>query len=128
MRSGRRVGYVVAIVINVIALFILHSIPGWNLSFITASFPSTLWAFDLSIGATIVANVLFLAYDAPWFRHLAQLILNVFGFIVVYTLYTVFPFDFGATGNTIVRILLIIGMVGLGISEIVELVGLLRNR
>jgi len=121
-----RADYIAAIVVNVILLGILNTLPGWHLPFITDQFSTVLWAFNLSVGANIVANILFLIYDAAWFYHIAQIVLNGFGLLVVYTLYRVFPFAFGPLGNQIARLALLAGMLGLGIATLVEVVGLAR--
>lgn len=121
--SSSRAGYVVTIILNLILLYVVHSIPRWNLSFITAAYPQVIWAFDLSIGATIAANLTYLAYDRPWYMHLTRAILAVLGLIVLIVLFSVFPFDFGAPAlDTLVRVLLVLGMVGTAIGLVVEAV------
>lgn len=125
--SGRRLGYVIAIAINLFALWVVHNVANWDLSFITASWPQVLWAFNLSLGATMVANALFLVYDAPWFRHLAQMVLNLLGIVVIVTLFRVFPFDFGPQWvNQLARLALVLALLGTGIAVIVEFVSLVR--
>jgi len=127
-RRTRKVDYVIAIVINLIALYVLHNLLNWHVPFLTERFAAVLWAFDLSIEATIVANVLFLVYDAGWFKHLAQIALDVLGLVVIATLYGVFPFAFGPFGNQIGRLALLAAGLGLGIALIVEAVQLLLGR
>ena len=121
-----RSGYIATIIINVIGLVILNTLPSWHLSFITDQFPTVLWAFNLSISATIVANALFLAYDAAWFKHIAQIALNGLAVVVLYTLYRVFPFAFGPLGNQLGHIALLLCIFAVGIATVVELVGLVR--
>jgi hypothetical protein len=95
-RAGaRRAGYVGSIVVNAIWYYVAHNLLRWGISFLTLSFASVLWAIDLSIGASVVANALFLAYDERWFRRLLQIFLTGLAFIVTSTLYGVFPFEFG---------------------------------
>ena len=125
--SGRRLGYVIAIAINLLVLWIVHSVANWGLSFITASWPQVIWAFNLSIGATIVANTAFLVYDGAWFKHLVQMVLNLLGIVVIVTLFRVFPFDFGSEWvNQLARLALVLGLLGTVIAVIVEFVSLLR--
>jgi hypothetical protein len=60
-RSG---GYLLAIVINALLLYVVQHLVAWDVRFITPAWNDVLWAVDLSLQATIVANVLFLIYDA----------------------------------------------------------------
>ncbi|MDI7276183.1 MAG: hypothetical protein QME94_09395 [Anaerolineae bacterium] len=125
--GSSRGGYVAAILVNAVLLFILHSIPRWNLPFITAEYPQVLWAFDLSIGATIAANLTYLVYDAPWYLHLTRAILSVLAFVVAIVLFSVFPFAFGAPAlDLLARVLLVLAMVGSAIGAIVEFVQFVR--
>ena len=112
-RSTRQVGYIVAIIVNAVILTIAHNLTSWGLPFVTSAFPETLWAINLSLSATIIANACFLVYDAPWFRDLAQIVLNIFAVVVALVTYRVFPFDFGdARANDLAR-LGVLGLAGL---------------
>jgi len=124
-----KAGFIAAIIINLIFLFIFNSLPNWHVSFLTSAYSGILWAINLSIGATIIANILFLVYGTGWFRHLVQLILNIIALFVIYLIYAVFPFNFtGAAWDHWVKIILIILMACLGIATIVELVKFLRRK
>jgi len=118
--------FIVAIIVNIIFLYIVNNLLNWNLSFIAPTFSEVLFILNISIIANIIANIGFLVYQKGWFRSIAQIILNVISFIVVYTLYTVFPFTFQSIWVTYALLLiLIIGMVGLFISTIYEIVRLI---
>ncbi|HHY00654.1 MAG TPA: hypothetical protein GX531_04690, partial [Methanothermobacter sp.] len=69
--------FVVAIIVNVILLYIVNNLLSWNFSFITSSFQDVLWIFNISICATIIANIIFLTYHPGWFRSLAKIVLNI---------------------------------------------------
>lgn len=127
-KSGKS-GFIAAIVVNLILLFVFNSLLNWGVPFLTSSYSGVLWAINLSIGATIIANILFLVYDAGWFRHLAQLILNVIALFVVFLIYSIFPFDFStASWEYWVKITLIIVMAGIGIAIIVEIFRLILRK
>ncbi len=114
-------GYIAAIVINIILLFIFNMLPNWHISFLTNAYLSILWAINLSIGATIIFNLIYLFYDKGWFRHLSQIIMSVIALFVVFLIYAVYPFIFtGASFSHWFRISLIIIMAGIGIAIIVE--------
>jgi hypothetical protein len=56
-----------------------------------------------------------------WFKSLVQINLNLFGFLSTYTIYRVFPFDFGISfWGLVVRIALIAAMIGIAIGTVVE--------
>lgn len=122
-------GYIAAIVINIIMLFVFNMLPNWNISFLTADYTKILWAINLSIGATIIANLIYLVYEAGWFRHLSQVILSVIALFVVFLIYSVYPFIISnADFSHWFRISLIIVMAGIGIAIIVELFKLIRRK
>lgn len=118
--------FVVAIIANIIFLYIVNNLLSWNLSFIAPSFQDVLWIFNISIAATIIGNILFLIYHPGWFRSIIQIILNILGFAVVYYLYTVFPFILN-NGWVVfaVKFALIVAMVVLVIVSIFEVVRLI---
>jgi hypothetical protein len=122
-------GFIAAIIINLILLFVFNSLLNWGVPFLTSDYSGVLWAINLSIGATIIANILFLVYEAGWFRHLAQLILNVIALFVVFLIYSIFPFTFTAESWAFwIKITLIIIMAGIGIAIIVEIFRLILRK
>jgi hypothetical protein len=121
MNKTLKFGYIIAIIVNVILLYVIHHLLEWNVFFVTERFSEVLWALDLSLQATILANLLFLVYDAAWFKHLAQIILNLLSILATFLLYWVFPFDFGlAWWNQLVKFALLLAIVAMGIAIIVE--------
>lgn len=118
--------FIVAIIANLIFLYIVNNLLSWNLSFIAPSFQDVMWIFNISISATIIGNIIFLIYHPTWFRSIIRIILNILGFLVVYYLYTVFPFVFTNYLVTFsVKFALIVGMVAMVIATIVEMVKLI---
>lgn len=118
--------FIVAVIGNVIILYIVNSLLSWDLGFITSAFQDVLWIFNISICATIIANLIFLAYHPGWFRSLVKIILNTLSFLVCYYLYTIFPFIFSQAAYTIIlKIILIFGMVALIIASLVEVLRLI---
>jgi hypothetical protein len=94
-RSWRQAGYIAAIVVNAILLAVAHSLLGWHVPFITPGWADVLFAIDLSLGGTIVANALYVSYDERWFRDLIKIALTVLSFVACLVVVQVFPFDFG---------------------------------
>ncbi len=121
-KPNKASGYIAAIVINIVLLFVFNNLLKWGVPFLTPAYSGVLWAINLSLGATIAANFLFLVYDAGWFRHLVQLALNVIALLVVFLIYSIYPFTFVAEAwSQWVRIGLIVVMAFIGIGIIVEL-------
>lgn len=84
--------YLLAILINLIFLYIVNNLLYWNISFIAISFADVLWAINLSLVVAIVANVSFILYDPPWYKIVAKILMNFTALIAAFTLLTVFPF------------------------------------
>jgi hypothetical protein len=117
--------YIWAIVVNLVVLYIFNNLQNWHVPILTDSWVACLWILNISITATIAANILWLFYHEDWFRALLKVGLNLISFIFLYVLYKIFPFNFfcygGNTTALVFRIVIIIGLVGLVIGTIVEL-------
>lgn len=128
--SVRRTGYVVAIVMNLLLLYVANNLLDWNvLSFLTAAFGSVVWLINLSLAGTILANVVWLGYDVAWFKALSQIGLNLISAVVSIRMYQVFPFDFSQSQfdwAPITRLVIIFTLIGLVLATIAELVKLAR--
>ena len=128
-RKGRTGGYIAAIVVNFVILYVFNNLLSWQVPFLTQDWVAPLAFFNVAIVATIGANIVFLAYDSPWFRHLVQAGLSVLGFLAVYMVWAVFPFDFPAEiWNLLGHIVLALIMVGLGIGIVVDVVKVVIGR
>jgi hypothetical protein len=119
-RSG---GYVLAIVINALLLYVVNHLVAWDVGFITPAWNDVLWAVELSLQATIVANVLFLVYDARWFHCLVQAAAGVVAVVALWWVYQIFPFDFGSVGmNDLARLGLVLVTIAAAIGTLVTAV------
>ena len=129
---GRRAGYIASIVANVVLLYVADHLLEWGVPFLTPAFGDVLWWIHLSLEATIVANLVLLAYDARWFRGLVQVGLIGIAFVVTAILYAWFPFDFGRlVWNELAHVCLVLVMIALAIAAVVQaaalVFGLLRD-
>ena len=126
-RHGLRIAsYVVAVVVNAILIVVVRSIPSWGLPFITPAFGEVLPAIERSLVAAIVANVILCAYDAPSFRHLAQVAMNAFALNATLALVRIFPFDFGSPGgDDLARLTLLLITIAVIIAIFVEVIQML---
>lgn len=129
-RVGRRIGYAVAIAGNVALLVIANNILDWGwLPWLTAGFRDVLPVLNLSLGASIGVNAVYLAYDPPGFKAAAELGLLIISLIVTIRFWRVFPFDFAAyefAWGTLARWLLGLAIFGICIGMLVQLTQLAR--
>ena len=123
-RFGRRAGYIVAVIINVLMLIVVRNILDWDvLPFLTDRFEQVVPWVTLSLTATIVANLIYLFKDAQAIRSTGGIVTNLISLIVTYQIYQVFPFDFSAydfNWEVVTRVVLIVAMVGAGIGMLTE--------
>ena len=111
-------------------LIILNGSSGWQvIPFLASDTAQVLWLVNLCLAAGIAANLVYLAYDPPWLKSLGDLLTAGIGLAVAIRLWHVFPFAFHGSWAwcaTAVRVLLIIGIAGCGISIVVQAVSLGR--
>lgn len=129
--AGRRAGYVIAVLINAVLLWLINVSPGWQaLSWLTERFADVVWLINLSLFASLVANAVFVVFDPPRFRAACQIVISLIGLGASVLLLQVFPFDFTAYSlpwATFTRVVLVIAIVGSAISVVVEVVRLVRG-
>ncbi len=129
--TGRRVGYAIAAAVNVVLLYLVNVRPGWEvLPFLTEDTTAVLGVVNLSLAAGVVVNALWVVADPPWFHALGQLTLSGITLVAAVQILTVFPFDFSSWAfdpSWLVRFVLVVTVVGTGISMLVELVRLVRG-
>jgi hypothetical protein len=129
--ATRRAGYVIAIVINAMLLYVVNVWPGWQaVSFLTEDTRQVLGLVNLLLAAGVVANVAYLAHDGPRLKALGDLVTTGIGLAALVRVWQVFPLDFHGWSydwSFLVHVLLIVGMVGASIGILVELVLLLRQ-
>lgn len=128
---ARKVGYLVAVLVNSIMLVMVNAYPGWRvLPFLTEEFVSILWLVNLSLVASVVVNVFYLAYDPAWFRSVGQIGVSAIGLVAAVRMWQVFPFDFSAyvfTWTAVIRLLLVLAIFGSVVAIVIELVRLARR-
>jgi hypothetical protein len=129
-RSSRRIGYVVAIAVNIALLVIANNILEWDwFPWLTEDFRDVLPVINASLIASIAANAAYVAYDARWFKTIAEFGLLVISLIATIRLLQVFPFDFSAYEfgwATLCRSLLGLAIFGICVGMLVQLVQLAR--
>lgn len=122
---ARKVGYLVAVLVNGAMLVVVNVRPGWReLSFLTESFVDILWLINLSMVASAVVNAVYLLYDPAWFKSVCQVGVSAIGLTAAIRMLRVFPFDFSAYSfdwAALTRLLLVLAIFGSVVAIIVEL-------
>jgi hypothetical protein len=132
-RGARRFGYGVSIIVQVAMLVVVNTILTWDWSFmswLTDDFSDLLPYINLSLVASIIVNVICMAYDPLWFKSFTQVILAIISFIVAIQTWRIFPFDFSETAfdaTILVRFGLVFIMFAIGASIIAETVKMVRE-
>lgn len=128
--GGRRAGYVVAAVINLVLWFLANVDPGWQaVWFLSPSTAQLLPLFNLVILAQAAANVLYAIFDSTGLKRLLEVPLTVLSLWLAVRVLVVFPFDFGPDGgiwSQIVRFIAFVGVFGTAIALIVNIAQLVK--
>lgn len=129
--AARRVGYVIAVVVNLAMLYAVHVWPGWSaLSFLTADTRLVLGLLDASMVVGVVINVIYVGYDGPAVKAPGDILTSALALAVFVRIWQVFPFDFAAVTTfdaaLLVRFVVVIAAIGAAIGLIVQLAALAR--
>jgi len=129
--GARRFGYVVAILINGVLLYLINVWPTWEVfPWLTRSTAEVIPWINASIIVGMIANVLYLFYDRRWFKAIGDLVTTSVGLAAMLQLWEVFPFDFGdltVPWALLTRILIGLAIVGSAIAIVVQVVILVRE-
>lgn len=126
--AARRVGYAIAVSVNVILLFLINVRPGWQIvPFLTPDFATVLGLVNLSMAAGAVVNLVYLAVDPPWVVALGSAATTGIGLAAMIRLWQVFPLDLTAGWAFVARLLLVVGIVGSVLGLVVNGVTLARS-
>lgn len=130
-RTGRRAGYVVAIIVNLLVYGFINTWPGWDsFDFVTADAADVVPLVNLSIGVSILANIVYLVVDAPRVKAIGEMVVSAIAMVVSVIVLRVFPFDFSAYAfpwELVTRVVLVIAVIGSGISVLVNLYRAIRG-
>ena len=128
-RGARRFGYLVAIAVNAVMLWMVHQLLDWRWpAFLTDDFSELLPIITVSFVVTMLVNAAYIGYDRGWFKSLGTVVTSAIGFVMVYRTLQVFPFDFSGYAQDwsgLVRLFLVLTLVVTVISIVVETVKLL---
>jgi hypothetical protein len=121
----RKLGYLAGVVADAVLLVVLNVQPGWEwFAFLTVGFADVLWLVNLSMIVSAAVNLAYMWSDPAWFKSVGQIVTSAFGLAASLRVLQAFPFDFSAyefPWATVVRVLLVVGVIGSGIAIVVEL-------
>jgi hypothetical protein len=130
-RRSPRVGYVVAVLVNAILLYLVNVAPGWEaVPFLTPQMTELLPLLDLALIVGAVSNLVYVVWDPPRLRALGDLVGAVVALVLGLRTYQVFPFDFSTLSydlTTLARIVVVLGIVGAAAAILGALVALVRG-
>ena len=137
--EAKRVGYAVAIGVNVLLLVVVNSILGWGwFPWLTPEFGDVLPVLNLALVFNIVMSLVFMAYDEPWLKAVTQIVTNVLAIVVLARIWQVYPFDFSAYDfpvdiaafdldwDLVTHLILGLAIFGTTIAVVMEIVKLVR--
>ncbi|MEQ6903764.1 hypothetical protein [Nocardioides sp. YIM 152588] len=129
-QTARRAGYVVAIVVNLVVLFLIHGWPGWDaVPFLSPETTEVLPYVDASIAVGILANAVYVVRDGPAVKATGDLVTTLVSLVVLLQVWQVFPFDFAgvwAGWEPLTYVLLGVATFGTVIASMVQAVTLAR--
>jgi hypothetical protein len=128
--AARRAGYAVAAALTAVFWFLLNVSPGWQIMpFLTDDTARIIPLLNLSLGVSIVVNLVYLVYDPPWWRSLGDLVTTSVGLAVLVRFWQVFPFAFTGSidWSLVARVTLFVAIAGSIVGIVVNLVAFLRG-
>ena len=121
--GSRRVGYVVAVLVNAAMLYAVNRWPGWQeVPFLTKDTELVLGLVNASIVVNLVANLVYLVRDPVWLKALGDVVTTAVGLAAMVRIWKVFPLDVSDRWELLVRALLVVGIVGSAIGIVVAIV------
>lgn len=129
--ATRRLGYVIAIGINLLLLYLINGSPGWQaVPFLTDATVLLLGLVNASLILAVAANLVYVLWDPRWLRALGDVATTSIGLAVMVRTWQVFPFDFGTPSvdwDLVARVALGIAIGGTSIAIIVAVVAFFRS-
>ena len=123
----RRFGYVVAIAVNALMLYLVNRSPGWDaVPFLTEETPEVLRPVNASIVAAIAANAVYLVHDPDWLRALGDVVTTAVGLAALITIWQVWPVDLATGWDLLARWVIVVGIAGSVIGIVAAVVRFVR--
>jgi hypothetical protein len=125
--STRRGSAAAGVLANLVLLLLIHAWPGWEVvPFLTEETTQVLGLVNASLLTGIAVGLVQLVRTEAWLVPAGSLVTSAVGLAATVRVLTVFPFDLSPGWETVVRVLLVLGVVGAAIGMLVALISLLR--
>lgn len=96
--TGRRLGYLVGALVNLVLLFLVNRWPGWQaVPFLTDEAADLIPLLNAALWFGVGSNLVLAAWSPPWLRALVDLVSTSFSLAVLLRLARTMPFDFAGT-------------------------------
>ena len=129
--GDRRVGYVVAVLVNAAVLYAVNVWPGWQaLPFLTEDMRLVLGLVNASMLVSIVANMVYFLVDPRWLKALGDIVTTAVGIAALVRMWQVFPFDFSGSSfdwALVVRVAMGVAIGGSAIALVVAFVSFVKS-
>lgn len=129
--GARRGGYLVAVLVNVVLVFLVTGSPGWHaLGFLTEETQQVIGLLVAALFAGAVVNFINLVLDIAWVKAMGDIVTSVFALAVLTRLWRLFPFEFDSPGidwGLVTRVLIVVAIAGCVLGVVVEIIVLLRT-
>ena len=126
----RRVGYAIAVAVNVVLLLLTLVWPGWEVvPFLTPATVEVIPLFVASLVVGMAVNLLNLITDSRALWSVGEIIGSAVTIAVAVRVWQVFPFDFGSSmfdWTPIVRLVIALAIFGCVVAILVHIVSLVR--
>jgi hypothetical protein len=123
MPRHRKTGYIFGILGNLLFLWILEMVPGWNLDWLINGYMIILTILQINCLLHIAGNIVMLIFDSIFIRHLVKIIFDTVAIVILVLIYYLYPVDFTLTEhvkwlNNVFPFIIIISIVITGIGVI----------
>lgn len=112
------------VVMATVFAVVVNMLPDWNIGFLTPALAAVLPAVTLSLVVDGASHLSLAFYSPRYLHHALHALMAGFSFNAARVVYNVFPFDFSGVPalplDLLAKIALIVGMVGSGISLVVN--------
>ena len=129
--GDRRVGCVVAVLVNAAVLYAVNVWPGWQaLPFLTEDMQLVLGLVNASMLVSIVANMASFVADPRWLKALGDIVTTAVGIAALVRMWQVFPFDFSGSSfdwALVVRVAMGVAIGGSAIALVVAFVSFVKS-
>jgi hypothetical protein len=129
--GDRRVGYVVAVLVNAAVLYAVNVWPGWQaLPFLTEDMRLVLGLVNASMLVSIVANMVYFVVDPRWLKALGDIVTTAVGIAALVRMWEVFPFDFSGSSfdwALVMRVAMGVAIGGSAIALVVAFVSFVKS-